>query len=68
MSARSKSLLERWLEAGDAGDVEAFDEYLPDDVIVHAPLGLSTTGTSRRRTSGMPRSRPSRTSATRCRR
>jgi predicted ester cyclase len=39
-----KSLLEKWLEAGDAGDVEAFDEYLHADVIVHAPLGLSTQG------------------------
>jgi steroid delta-isomerase-like uncharacterized protein len=44
MSAESKSLLERWLEAGDAGDVESFHEYLHDDVIVHAPLGLSSTG------------------------
>jgi predicted ester cyclase len=39
-----KSLLEKWLEAGDAGDVEAFDEYLHPDVIVHAPLGLSAQG------------------------
>jgi hypothetical protein len=42
-----KSLLEKWLEAGDAGDVEAFDEYLHADVIVHAPLGLSTQGIAR---------------------
>ena len=39
-----KSLLEKWLEAGDAGDVEAFDDFLHADVIVHAPLGLSTQG------------------------
>ena len=44
MGAESKSLLERWLEAGDAGDVEAFHDFLHDDVIVHAPLGLSSTG------------------------
>ncbi|HKY25341.1 MAG TPA: ester cyclase [Gaiella sp.] len=44
MSAESKSLLERWLEAGDAGDVEAFHEFLHDDVVVHAPLGLSSRG------------------------
>lgn len=37
-------MLVKWLEAGDAGDFEAFDEYLHDDVVVHAPLGLSTTG------------------------
>ena len=44
MGTESKSLLERWLEAGDAGDVEAFHEFLHDDVVVHAPLGLSCRG------------------------
>jgi steroid delta-isomerase-like uncharacterized protein len=34
----------RWLAAGDRGDVEAFDELLHPDAIVHAPAGLSTTG------------------------
>jgi predicted ester cyclase len=33
----------RWLAAGDAGAFEAFDELLHADVVVHAPLGLSTT-------------------------
>jgi predicted ester cyclase len=33
----------RWLAAGDAGDLDAFDELLHRDVVVHAPLGLSTT-------------------------
>jgi predicted ester cyclase len=33
----------RWLAAGDAGDFDAFDELLHPDVVVHAPLGLSTT-------------------------
>jgi len=33
----------RWLAAGDAGDLDAFDELLHQDVVVHAPLGLSTT-------------------------
>ena len=33
-----------WLAAGDRGDVEVFDQYLHPDVIVHAPLGLSTAG------------------------
>ena len=36
------SLLHRFVAAGDAGDVDAFDELLWPDVIVHAPLGLST--------------------------
>lgn len=39
-----KSLLEQWLAAADAGDLDAFDEYLHPDVIVHAPLGLSSRG------------------------
>lgn len=33
----------RWLAAGDAGDLDAFDELLHPDAAVHAPLGLSTT-------------------------
>lgn len=33
-----------WLAAGDAGDLDAFDRLLHDDVVVHAPVGLSTTG------------------------
>ena len=32
----------RWLAAGDAGDLDAFDELLHPEVVVHAPLGLST--------------------------
>ncbi|HJR44683.1 MAG TPA: ester cyclase [Actinomycetota bacterium] len=39
-----KTLLERWFAAGDAGDLDAFDDLLHPDVVVHAPLGLSTTG------------------------
>jgi steroid delta-isomerase-like uncharacterized protein len=38
------SLVARWLDAGDAGDVEAFDDLLHGDVVVHAPRGLSTEG------------------------
>ena len=30
--------------AGDAGDLDSFDQYLHDDVVVHAPAGLSTLG------------------------
>ena len=37
------SVIARWLAAGDAGDVEAFDGLLHSDVVVHAPRGLSTT-------------------------
>ena len=44
MGVEPRSLLEKWLEAGDAGDVEAFHHYLHDDVVVHAPMGLSSTG------------------------
>lgn len=35
--------MSRWLTAGDAGDLDAFDALLHPDVVVHAPLGLSTT-------------------------
>lgn len=38
----SESVIVRWLEAGDRGDVEAFDALLHTDVVVHAPRGLST--------------------------
>ena len=37
------TVLARWLAAGDSGDVEAFDDLLHADVVVHAPRGLSTT-------------------------
>ena len=35
-------MIERWLAAGDSGDVDAFADLLHDDVVVHAPAGLST--------------------------
>lgn len=44
MATGKESLLHRWTAAGDAGNVDAFDDYLHPDVVVHAPLGLSTTG------------------------
>jgi len=36
--------LREWLAAGDRDDLDAFDRYLHPDVVVHAPLGLWTTG------------------------
>jgi predicted ester cyclase len=39
---QSSSVVARWLAAGDSGDVEAFDDFLHGDVVVHAPRGLST--------------------------
>ena len=38
-----ETAVRRWLSAGDAGDFDVFDELLHSDVVVHAPLGLSTT-------------------------
>ena len=38
------SLLEKWFAAGDNGDLDAFDDLLHPDVVVHAPMGLSTEG------------------------
>lgn len=40
----AQSLLEQLFAAGDAGDVDSFGRYLHDDVVVHAPAGLSTSG------------------------
>lgn len=38
-----RTVVFRWLAAGDQGDLGAFDDLLHPDVVVHAPLGLSTT-------------------------
>ena len=47
----SEALLRGLFAAGDAGELEAFDRYLHDDVIVHAPAGLSTIGLDNERES-----------------
>jgi ketosteroid isomerase-like protein len=36
------SVVVRWLEAGDRGDVDEFDDLLHTDAVIHAPRGLST--------------------------
>ncbi len=41
---KGDSLLERWFAAGDAGDLDSFDDFLDPHVVVHAPMGLSTIG------------------------
>ena len=43
MVEMSSAVVFRWLAAGDAGDLVAFDELLHPDAVVHAPAGLSTT-------------------------
>jgi predicted ester cyclase len=43
MADARESVVFRWLAAGDAGNVDVFDELLHPDVVIHAPLGLSTT-------------------------
>ncbi len=40
--ARS-SIVWRWLAAGDAGELDSFDDLMHPEAAVHAPLGLSTT-------------------------
>ena len=35
----------RWLAAGDSGDLDAFDDLLHPDAVIHAPAGLSTQST-----------------------
>ena len=44
MPNANEEVLCAWLAAGDRGDVDEFDRYLHPEVVVHAPLGLSTTG------------------------
>lgn len=39
----SSTVVFRWLAAGDAGDLDAFNDLLHPDAVIHAPLGLSTT-------------------------
>jgi len=43
MGDMSSAVVFRWLAAGDAGDLDAFDELLHPDAVIHAPAGLSTT-------------------------
>jgi len=38
-----ETVVGRWLAAGDAGNLDAFDDLLHADAVVHAPAGLSTT-------------------------
>jgi steroid delta-isomerase-like uncharacterized protein len=44
MTGETETVLHRWVELGDSGQADRFDEVLHDDVVVHAPLGLSTVG------------------------
>ena len=37
-------MVEQWLDAGDAGDLDRFEKLLHPNVVVHAPAGLSTHG------------------------
>jgi predicted ester cyclase len=39
----STTVVFRWLAAGDAGDLDTFDDLLHPDAVIHAPVGLSTT-------------------------
>ena len=39
-----RSIVERWFEAGDSGDLGRFEEVLAPDIVVHAPMGLSSRG------------------------
>ena len=39
-----RSVIVALFSAGDAGDLAAFEQYLDEEVVVHAPAGLSTAG------------------------
>lgn len=43
MTDPRRTVVFRWLAAGDSGDLDAFDELLHPDAVIHAPAGLSTT-------------------------
>lgn len=43
MTDPRETVVFRWLAAGDAGDLHAFDDVLHPDAVIHAPLGLSTS-------------------------
>lgn len=43
MADPRQAVVFRWLAAGDAGDLDAFEDLLQPDAVIHAPLGLSTT-------------------------
>lgn len=38
-----RAVVVQWLAAGDSGNLDAFDDLLHPDAVVHAPAGLSTT-------------------------
>lgn len=42
MTDPRETVVWRWLAAGDAGDLDAFDDLLHPDAVIHAPAGLST--------------------------
>jgi predicted ester cyclase len=44
MGSSADPVVSRWLAAGDAGELDRFDDLLHPDVVVHAPAGLSTDG------------------------
>lgn len=43
MADPRQTVVFRWLAAGDEGNLDAFDDLLQPDALIHAPLGLSTT-------------------------
>jgi predicted ester cyclase len=43
MADPRQTVVFRWLAAGDAGNLDAFDDLLHVDALIHAPAGLSTT-------------------------
>ncbi len=43
MADLRETVVFRWLAAGDSGELDAFDDLLHADAVIHAPLGLSTT-------------------------
>ena len=50
MADPRRTVVFRWLAAGDAGNLDAFDDLLHVDAVIHAPAGLSTTSAEAEKT------------------
>lgn len=50
MADPRQTVVFRWLAAGDAGNLDAFDDLLHADALIHAPAGLSTTSAEAEKT------------------
>lgn len=41
---KNESLIREWLAAADAHDFDAFEDYVHNDCVAHAPMGIEIRG------------------------